>query len=388
MGENIHVSDENGHRLLRYQMQAVSKHILPNNRIGICLRQQREKYGDVDVFRHKHTGKSFYGGLMVCGSVWICPVCASKISERRRKETKFASDSYLDSGGNMSMLTLTFSHSSSDRLEESLEALGQATAKFRRGKRYDKLREQLGIEGSIRAFEVTFGSNGWHPHIHILIFHRREIEPWEREDYENRFYELWSAACEKYGLKTSREHGLKLDDAMKADQYIGKWGDLVDKRWGVDSEMTKSNIKRGREESLTPFDFLRRVVEDGDLEYVSQFREYAKAMKGKTQLYWSRGLKQKFAIQERTDEEIAESKEEPADLLGSLSWQDWRYILENDYRAKLLDFIEKYGYQDALQRIGLNMHRESDVEDNSLSLFKHIKNPLIRTADTLTDILT
>lgn len=388
MGANIHVSGENGHRLLRYQMQSVAKHILPNNRIGICLRQQREKYGDVDVFRHRQTGKSFYGGLMVCGSVWICPVCASKISERRRKEIRFASDTYLDSGGNMSMYTLTFSHSKFDGLENSLKALGQATAAFRRGKHYDRLRSELGIEGSIRASEVTFGLNGWHPHIHILNFHRREIEPWEREGYEDRLYELWSLACEKNGLKTSREYGLKLDDATKADQYIGKWGDLIDKRWGIDSEMTKSNIKRGREESLTPFDFLRKVVEDGDLEYVKQFREYAKAMKGKTQLYWSRGLKQKFAIQERTDEEIAESKEEPADLLGRLSWQDWRYIIDNDYRAKLLDFIEKYGYQDALQRIGLDIERKRNVAENSLLSFKHIKNPLIATADTLTDTLT
>lgn len=354
MRENTHVSDENEHRFLRYQMQAVARHILVNNRVGICLRCQCEKRKNVDVFKHQRTQKAFYGGLMICGLVWICPVCASKVTERRRKELKIASDSYLEGGGNLNMLTLTFSHSKFDGLKESLKALGQAAAKFRTGKRYDKLRNQLGIEGSIRAFEITYGFNGWHPHLHILNFHKYKIEGWERVDYEDQFYELWSAACKKYGLKTSREHGLKLDDATEASSYIGKWGDIVEKSWGIDSEMAKSNIKKGREESLTPFDFLRKVVEDGNLEYATHFKEYAKAMKGKTQLYWSRGLKQRFKIKEKTDEEIAKAKEEPADLLGKLDWQDWHYIIENDYRAKLLNYVEKYGYEEALIKIGLN----------------------------------
>ncbi|MCY7488063.1 hypothetical protein, partial [Paenibacillus alvei] len=69
---------------------------------------------------------------------------------------------------------------------------------------------------------------------------------------------------------------------------------------------------------------------------------------------WSRGLKQKFSIEDKTDEQIAESKEEPADLLGGLTWQDWRYIIRNNYRAKLLDYIELYGFEEALQRIGLD----------------------------------
>lgn len=341
-------------RLLRYQMQSVARHMLPNNRVKICLRYQREKYGTVDVFKHRQTQKAFYGGLMICGSVWICPVCAAKISERRKAELKNAASAHKDSGGYLTMLTLTFSHSKTDRLADLLESLGKVVQKFRSGKAYDKLRTQLGLIGSVRALEVTYGSNGWHPHIHLLNFHTREIEGYEQEEFQERFYNLWSAACEKYGMKTSYEHGLKLDDASEADQYIGKWGDLVERKWGVSSEMTKSNIKKGRsEESLTPFDFLRKVIEDGDLEYTTQFIEYAESMKGKTQLYWSRGLKQQFAIVDKTDEEIANSKEEPADLLGGLDWKDWRYILDNNLRAKLLDLVEENGYDDALNMIGI-----------------------------------
>lgn len=350
---NTNVSDENEIRLLRYQMQAIAKHMLPENRVGICLRHQIEKYGTVDVFKHRQTQKAFYGGLMVCGSVWVCPVCAAKISERRRSELRHAFDAHRADGGFCTMITLTFSHGRSDQLEDSLKALSEAAQKFRSGKAYDGLRKEIGLIGSVRALEITYGENGWHPHIHILNMHTNEIDPWEREDFEERFYDLWAAACKKVGLKTSREHGLKLDDAAEAEEYIGKWGDLVKSKWGIDREMTKANSKKGRVGSLTPFDFLRVVVEDGDLQYQPQFKEYSDAMRGKHQLGWSPGLKKRFAIAEKTDEEVAAAKEEPADLLGGLSWQDWRYILHNNYRAKLLDYIESFGYDAAIEKIGL-----------------------------------
>ena len=68
-------------RFERYAMQSVAKDLLPNERVKICLRHVA---GDnVEVRKHLKTEKAFYSGLMVCGSVWMCPVCASKISERR-----------------------------------------------------------------------------------------------------------------------------------------------------------------------------------------------------------------------------------------------------------------------------------------------------------------
>jgi len=338
-------NDEN--RLIRYQMQSVAKHILPKHRVGICLRHQIDAYGDVDLYQHKKTQKAFYGGLMVCGSVWVCPVCAAKISERRRTELKKAFKQHLDAGGYCSMVTLTFSHSKSDKLDDLLFALSKAMQTFRRGKRFDRFRLDIGLIGSIRAFEITYGSNGWHPHIHLLLMHTNEIAPYERYDYQDWLYSMWSGACAKYGLDTSMAHGLKLDDAQEASTYIGKWGDLMDKPWGTDSEMTKANIKKGRIGSMTPFDMLRVIVEDGDLEYEYKFKEYASAVKGRSQLFWSRGLKARFDLEDKTDEEIAVEKVEEADLLGRLDYKEWRYILKNNLRVKLLDLIEREGYDNA-----------------------------------------
>lgn len=338
-------------RFVRYQMQSAAKHILPNHRVGICLRHQIEAYGDVDIFKHRETQKAFYGGLMVCGSVWACPVCASKISERRRQELKVAFKTHLDAGGFCTMVTLTFSHSARDKLTDMLVGLGKAMQIFSRGKRHDNFRKEIGLIGKIRAFEITYGGNGWHPHIHLLLMHEKEIDPWEFPEFEDKLYSMWSGACAKSGLETSREHGLKMHDAAEASTYIGKWGDIMDKPWGTDSEMTKSNIKKGREGNITPFDMLRVIVNDGDLEYESKFREYVLATKGKQQLVWSPGLKNKYCIDEKTDEEVSLEKIEEADLLGRLSWQEWKFILHKNLRYELLKEIEIHGYERAIINI-------------------------------------
>ncbi|WP_336078715.1 protein rep [Paenibacillus sp. 203] len=341
-------------RFLRYQMQAAAKHILPRHRVGICLRHQIEAYGGVDLFKHRQTQRAFYGGLMVCSSVWVCPVCAAKISERRRQELKTAFKAHLDAGGHCTMVTLTFSHSPKDKLHDLLVALGKAVQDFSRGGRDRAFRAEIGLVGKIRAFEITYGVNGWHPHIHLLLMHSNEIEPWEWHGMEDKLYNMWSGACAKNGLGTSREHGLRMHDAAEASTYIGKWGDLMDKRWGTDSEMTKANIKKGRGESMTPFDMLRVIIEDGDLEYEGKYQEYAKATKGKQQLIWSPGLKARYLIEEKDDETIATEKVEEADLLGTLDWQDWRYILRNNLRYNLLKEIEEHGYETGLLNIGIN----------------------------------
>lgn len=347
-------------RSIRYAMQSAAKHILPGNRVGICLRNQVEKYGSVDVFKHRETQKAFYAGLMVCGSGWICPVCASKISERRRNELRIAFDKHKAAGGYCTMTTLTFSHSPRDKLSDLLDALSGAMDKFRSGKRYDAYRKGIGLIGSIRAFEITYGGNGWHPHIHLANMHTNEIDPWEYEEHEDRLYDMWSAACLKFGLTCSREHGVKVNDAADAEDYIGKWGEEIGKKpggWDTSHEMTKANIKKGREGNITPFDMLRVIVEDGDLEFEDRFREFAAAVKGKSQLYWSRGLKEKFLIEEKTDEELALEKVDEADLLGALSWRDWKYILQNNLRYELLRTVEQHGYEAALQIFGLKQRK-------------------------------
>ena len=328
-------------RAERYAMQSIAKDLLPKERVSTCLRIRIKKRGeefceDIKVWQHLNAGRAFYSGLAVCGSVWVCPVCASKISEKRKNELHNATTAHKQSGGFLAMLTLTIRHKRSDKLETLLEAFNDATSKMMKRKEFNVIREEMGIIGRVKALEVMHGKNGWHPHAHIVFFYKNETD---LKKMENRMYKLWNAACEKFGLSTTESYGIDLQGAEHVQAYLAKHGS-----WSIEQEMTKSHIKKGRESNMSPFDLLRDVLHNDDDYSKALYKEYASAFKGKRQLHWSRGLKDYFAIADKTDEDLAKEKVEQADLLGLLTSNQWREIIRRDQRAQLLNNIERYGF--------------------------------------------
>ena len=333
-------------RAERYAMQSIAKDLLPKERVSICLRARIKKRGndhleDIKVWQHLNANKAFYSGLAVCGSVWTCPVCASKISEKRKNELHKATTAHKQSKGFLAMLTLTIRHKRSDKLQGLLEAFNGATNKMMTTKQYHEIRQDMGIIGRVKALEVTHGKNGWHPHAHIVIFYEH---PTDLKQMEKRMYKLWSAACEKFGLSTTESYGIDLQGAEHVQAYLAKHGS-----WSIEQELTKSHIKKGRENNMTPFDLLRDVLHNDDDYSKALYKEYATAFKGKRQLHWSRGLKDHFAITDKTDEQLAKEKVEQADLLGLLTSDQWREIIRKDQRAQLLTNIEKHGFDVGLK---------------------------------------
>lgn len=330
----------NKQRTERYILQSVARKAMPRERVSICLRNRRSKDIDIEVWRHETTRKAFYAGLQVCGSVWLCPVCAAKISERRKLELKTATEQFKTEEGKLAMLTLTFSHKANDELKSTVKSFLEAIRYFRSMRKYKDLMEFMESEGTIRSFEITYGSNGFHPHIHILIFYKYDVL---LPVIEIQLFKLWKKACEKFGLKTKDKYGLTLQDGTNADTYVSKWG--------IEQEITKSHIKKGRKDNVTPFDFLRLYLETEDEKYLYLYEQYGYALKGKSQLFWSRGLKQRFNINELTDEELAEEQKEEADLLGEIPFYLWRKILRTDKRLEFLELCEKQSFHEAVEII-------------------------------------
>jgi hypothetical protein len=328
-------------RTQRYALQSVARKALPNERVSKCLR--RVQNGQVEVWKHLNTNKSFYNGLLVCGSVWNCPLCSAKISERRKLELKTAFDMHTAEGGKIALLTLTFRHKKTDVLKDTIKNFTSATSKFRTGKRYQKIRDRMNVVGSIRVFEITYGKNGFHPHIHIAIFYFNDVN---LDEIKFQMTDLWEKACAKYGLSILSGVGLDLQDGEKANEYLSKHGS-----WSLEQEMSKSHVKTGKQGSLTPFDFLRFYLDSEDPLYLHLFKEYATALKGKTQCYWSRGLKSRFLIDEKSDEETAKESLEEADLLGIIPYEIWKIILKRDLRSNFLDWVEKNGFDSAFEFI-------------------------------------
>lgn len=321
-------------RFERFALQSAARKLLPESRTAKCLRL-RQKGRDIQVLQSKEHKTCSYKGLQTCGSVWACPVCAAKISERRRVELKAAIAAHLANGCGVYLLTLTNPHHYGDQLAELLAAQAKALSYFNGDRASRKVFAEMKAIGQIRALEVTQGrlrrvNNGWHPHYHIVLFAAAGLD---LAAFQRQLSARWISACTKAGLKApSLEHGLRLDPGDFAADYAAKWG--------IDHEMTKGHIKKAKD-GESPFDLLRAYLENGDKQAGALFREFAECFKGKRQLHWSSGLKKRFQIGEMSDEELANQQDDKALLLGTITVSQWRYILKKEARSLVLELAEQ-----------------------------------------------
>jgi hypothetical protein len=326
--ETGEIQDGRTVRAERYALQSSAKKILPKERVAKCMRYPIPNL-QVEIHKHRKSLKSFYCNLSVCGSVWMCPVCSAKISERRRIEMKTATELHKQDGGYLAMITLTVRHNNGDSLYEKLERLTIAKRSLTSGKRWNTLKNKINLLGTIRAFETTHGKNGWHPHYHLLLFFYNKTD---LQLLGTEIYQLWEMACRRSGLEASVQ-GFKIQDAEEASDYVSKWG--------IDYEMTKSQTKRGGgEKGRTPFDILRDHLYDAKKSDELLFKIYAEAFKGKRQLLWSAGLKNQFEVMELDDQAIVEKAEEQADFLGMVSPEIWQAVYKKNLQSTLLELSE------------------------------------------------
>lgn len=320
-------------RAERFALVAVAREVLgKDHRTGKCMQRRLPKQ-TVKVWKDKEHGKAFYSGVRTCARLWTCAHCAAKISERRRVELVAALEAAKRLGLHVKLLTLTIPHGIGDDVKVIVQKLMGAWKRTTQGKRGQELRELLGLKGTIRAFEVTYGANGFHPHLHVLLFLDKS---WSNASVHAAFSPLWQNACRLAGLPIpSDAHGCRVDDGSKAAAYASKWG--------LESEMTKGHVKRGKKGGMTPFDFLRAVLADDPdaAKYRGLFRAYAGAFHGQRQLYWSNGLRALLELgKEATDEEVMAEQTEQAVMLADLSVDLWRAIVYARAQAAVLDVAE------------------------------------------------
>lgn len=305
-------------------------------------------HGKVSIMRSKEHKTAHYKGLVACGSVWACPVCAAKIQERRRAEIVKAIAWAKEVGLTPVMVTFTFPHKLFQELKPMLAQQATAFKKLREGGVWTRFKESVGYAGLIRSLEVTHGQNGWHPHTHELWF-MKTPDTLSKE----RLTGLWATACRKAGLLSDDPQQLaaftkRSVDIRITDDTVGEYLAKQDnsRAWGAADEIAKATSKAGKKSGVHPHHFLVRQA-DGDH---ARFVEFVEGMKGKRQLFWTRGLKAAVGIGDLTDEEIAAKEDDPSDTLGMLEASDWRLIRDKNLRAELLNAAESGGWP-AVQKI-------------------------------------
>jgi len=277
-------------------------------------------------------GKAFYSGLRVCGSVWACPVCASKISERRKAEVQTAMATAKMKGWKTVLVTLTVSHTNRSDVAFLAENVPKAFRQMFVGRSGEAMREGLGLKGHIRALETTLGRNGFHPHLHVLMFVDASVSV---EQVHELVAPRWQKAAVKVGLsEPSLDRGCRVDDGSKAAAYVSKTA------WGLDSELTKAQVKKGKAGSFSMLDLLL-LAGEGDELAGQAWLMYVKAFQGKRQLVWSHGLKKALVIEEKSDEQLAEEKtDEESTVLALIPSAAWKGVRLLQAEERLLALAE------------------------------------------------
>ena len=297
ISNSLAVSGETGlsgsSREAKYLLQETSRSLLPGHRVCSCFWWLARGATDVGVNYSAAENRASYSRLMVCGSVWACPICAARITEQRAEEVRSGLAALLDRGGSAAFATFTVSHSHEDALQTVLAGF-LAAFRYLTGKTaYRALRGRYGVLGFVRVLEVTYGRNGWHVHSHVLYFLDQPLSADQLAALEDALYPLWESAAARQGLSMSRRYGLEVKRAYgSVEDYLVKYG--RGPRWDMARELTKGHIKRGRSiaglKHLTPWELLAAAAA-GDARCGRLFAEFVDRFDGKAQLWWSPGLR-------------------------------------------------------------------------------------------------
>jgi hypothetical protein len=268
---------------------------------GLCIGSQVE-------IRCTCQGGAYPCNIETCANVWACAVCSAKIRGRRGDEVTVGAQAWTDAGGTLGMLTLTARHHEWMELRQVLSAVLGSWTKLRARKEYRALRAM--VAGSIKALEITVGENGWHPHIHLLLFIEPGADPLEVDRCTTALFSPWRQLL-RHSLGTSVTEAHAIDfrwmDASAA-KYVSKIG----------FEVTHADSKSGRD----IFGLLDEAMQ-GEAPSFFKCVEFFDVMKGRHSLDWSPGLRGRLGLGEAlTDEELAQADEggELSEFVESAVW--------------------------------------------------------------------
>lgn len=319
-------------------------------RVRACGRQSIRPLGTVDVL----AGASF-DGLMMCGSVWACPVCSAKIQSVRSVELATLQN-WADSRGYTTLFgTMTLRHRPGQRLADLLgrsasgptdkqrrdhaaaamlyeahqsrgcdcatcakgfppepggrkgSGLAGCFAAVRQNGRVRRLRKRFGYLGYVRVLEETYGDNGWHPHIHVVHVYERALTDEDILAIHDAEFNAWRAAARRFGL------GEPVRAASDLQRAAGQFSDYLTKQRFFHRDMDTAKVsyeltgrwsKTGRG-SRTPFQILEAAIDGAEANDIELWQEYETATFQRRQMTWSRGLKDICGVNDVSDEDAA-----------------------------------------------------------------------------------
>lgn len=336
--------DDGGFSLQRRRMRrCVGRHI-PEHKCAMCGKYpvwNMTNRNDPKVTIKREVGpggQAFFGGIFQCGRVWVCPVCAPRITEARRKEVEAVVHRHMKAGGMVYLATFTLPHNKRQPLRDLRATVSNAFTKVRTGKKAQAAKVDAGEVGYVRTLEVTVGEAGWHPHLHVLYLLNHD-DATRAQDYGDRLFSRWAGLVEQWGYGRCNRSIWRFErasDPTAAGNYAVKWG--------CDRELTQTHMKRAKGGGRSPWQLLADICDADDPRDVALFREYARAMHGARQLTWSKGLRELYELNEDASDEDLANKEPEAETLGFLTKEGLKEITDRLLEDELFGEIERRGW--------------------------------------------
>lgn len=306
-------------------------------RLAICGREAVEDR--VQVYRHDSA--IGYSGLMRCGNIWGCVICASKVLRRRGDQIAALFDAVHADGGTAVMTTFTCGHKFGDDLKDLLGRLKEALRELGKMRSY---RDLVGNRsGQVTATEVTYNDNsGWHPHSHQAWFWPKGEQP-ECEDLASKLFPYWQKACEKVGLVTI-EHvyghrvGVDVRRAWDASEYLTKWGRERD--WSLSAEVTSGRMKLGKSGSMTPWAILEDAIIRGKgSPAAALWIAYLRGVKGFqcVSLRGARKLLMQYGLPTNYDDWSDANDAGDGEVIGSIGVESFKRVVKAGGLGRMLE---------------------------------------------------
>lgn len=222
------------------------------------------------------------GGLCRCHSVWICPVCAPEIRTARGVEIGLAVELHLVGGGGVTFGTGTLPHGVSDRLSDTYSVVAKAWNSVSTDYSVRGFRKAHGWWGFVRTCEVTYGRNGWHPHVHWVDFWEGVLSSSERAEYRSLVYRAWSRSVVRQGQgRPSVANGVVVLDVRDGEisDYMTKLTPMA-----AGHELTSITTKQAKQKGLGPFDILCLIQSGQRDPWTARWWEYEQATRGRRML--------------------------------------------------------------------------------------------------------
>lgn len=344
------------------------------NSVRHCGRSLSKHAGDGQTVAVKMSdGKAGFAGLQSCGSPWACPVCSGKIAPVRAKEIQSAIDAWHALGNRVVFNTFTMRHKSAQKLQDLWDGLSHAWGAVTSGSSWERDSDRYGgqpVERTkvrqlnkvkfkevtpghrinfIRAVEVTHGDNGWHVHIHVLLFVNAKMQQGDATALGLSMFGRWKRALVNKGFAApSREHGIDsklvpLDGSVPLGEYFAKavYGQPVKKKFkSAGWELAGGMGKLGRRENRTPFQILADIVTLGDADDLARWFVFEQSSKGRRQITWSHGFRELLGLSvEKTDEDIA-AEDLAGDVVMEFLFTEWQELRLYLHKGRILTLVE------------------------------------------------